>query len=265
MVIDDYDNTPEKNIECIFLAAKILRKAILDAPKWEFNGTFSDFNDSHMPLELTNFFRWLLVGPSTTLKSNERNNLEQQRVAALSQSAISSCFTDRQVKHISSAPFRKCRDTPREIASGIILRHSTRSKKVVNILSHLEMSRNYTYLIKLEQRIGNAVLEKMIKDGGNYIPPDFLSGRYIFFAIDNVDFREDTMSGKITLHGTAMAVYQQLMEDDAPPEFLKLSDENNAQSFHNVPETITPLLPCNMPKKPRPQQPVYPSQGDNAT
>ena len=49
------------------------------------------------------------------------------------------------------------------------------------------MSGNYTNLIKLEKRIGHAVLEKMIEDGGDYIPQDFVSGRYIFFAIDNVD------------------------------------------------------------------------------
>ena len=243
MAIDDYDDKfePEKKIESIYSAAKILRKAILDAPR-EFNDTFSDFNDSYVPLELTNFFRWLLVGPNTTLESNERNTLAQQRVMTLSQSAISSCLTDRQVKRNSSAPFRKSRDTPREIASGII-RHSTGSKKVVNILSRLEMSSNYAYLIKPEKRIGHAVLEKMIEDGGNYIPPDFVSGRYIFFAIDNVDFREDTMSGQITLHATAMAVYQQVMNDDAPPEYLNLSHENNAHTFQNVPETITPLSP----------------------
>ena len=172
---------------------------------------------------------------------------------ALFQSAISSCLTDRQVQHNSSAPFWKSRGTPREIASGIILRHSTRSKKVINILSRLEMSRNYTYLIKLEKRIGHAVLEKMIEDGGDCIPPDFVSGRYIFYAIDNVDFREDTMSGQITSHATAMDVYQQVMNDDAPPVYLNLSHENNAHTFQNVPETVTRLLPCNMPKKPRPQ------------
>ena len=29
-----------------------------------------------------------------------------------------------------------------------------------------------------------------------------------FFAIDNVDFAEDTYDGQYTLHGAAMAIYQ---------------------------------------------------------
>ena len=35
-----------------------------------------------------------------------------------------------------------------------------------------------------------------------------MKNRHVFFAIDNVDFAEDTHDGKHTLHGTAMAIYQ---------------------------------------------------------
>ena len=41
-----------------------------------------------------------------------------------------------------------------------------------------------------------------------YLPLDFILRRYIFFAVDNVDFSEDTPDGKRTLYGTAMAIYQ---------------------------------------------------------
>lgn len=39
-----------------------------------------------------------------------------------------------------------------------------------------------------------------------YLPPDMVKGRHLFFAIDNVDFAEDTYDGKRTLHGTAMVL-----------------------------------------------------------
>ena len=48
----------------------------------------------------------------------------------------------------------------------------------------------------------------MAQNGGFYIPPDVVIGRCMFFAINNVDFSEDTPNGKGTLHGTAMAIYQ---------------------------------------------------------
>ena len=41
---------------------------------------------------------------------------------------------------------------------------------------------------------------------GLYIPPDLVLGRHVFFAFDNVDFAEDTLGGKNTFHGIAMAI-----------------------------------------------------------
>ena len=61
--------------------------------------------------------------------------------------------------------------------------------------------------MRIEAQIETTVLERM-EDDGIYIPPDIVKGRHIFFAVDNVDFAEDTYDGQSTLHGTAMAVYQ---------------------------------------------------------
>lgn len=57
----------------------------------------------------------------------------------------------------------------------------------------------------------------MEKVGGIYLPPDIVKGRHVFFAIDNVDFAEDTPDGRRTLHGTAMAMYQTTDLDDEQP------------------------------------------------
>ena len=252
----------EQNVECIFKAANILRRAILGSSKWEFKGSFTDINDTQVPYTLQNFFRWLLIGPKETLGSDQRYELAQQRVTRLAHSTISQCISERQARLKSSASFRKTRITPQEIAAAVVVRQSFRSKKVINVLSRFNMCANYTYLIKLENRIANTVLEKMIENGGNYIPHDFVTKRHIFFAVDNVDFQEDTMSGKVSLHGTSMAIYQQIMPEDAPSENLLLSNENTTRSLKRVPDTITPLLDCNMPKNPRPQQPIYHSQND---
>lgn len=39
-----------------------------------------------------------------------------------------------------------------------------------------------------------------------------------FFAVDNVDFAEDTYDGQRTLHGTAMAIYQKKDPQDEKQE-----------------------------------------------
>ena len=45
-----------------------------------------------------------------------------------------------------------------------------------------------------------------------------LSRDDVFFAIDNVDFAEDTYDGQRTLHGTAMAIYQKKDPQDVKQE-----------------------------------------------
>ena len=169
----------EQNVECIFKAANILRRAILGSSKWEFKGSFTDINDTQVPYILQNFFRWLLIGPKETLGSDQRYELAQQRVTRLAQSTISMCISERQARLKSSASFRKTRITPQEIAAAVVVRQSFRSKKVINVPSRFNMCANYTYLIKLENRIANTVLEKMIENGGNYIPHDFVTKRHI--------------------------------------------------------------------------------------
>ena len=99
-------------------------------------------------------------------------------------------------------------------------------------------------------------MTRVLENKGIYVPPGFVLERHIFFAIDNVDFQEDTPSGKLSLHGTAMAIYQQLVAGDGPIEYLKLLPDR-LTSLIKVPEIFTPLLLCNMPKKPGPLQPIY--------
>ena len=47
-----------------------------------------------------------------------------------------------------------------------------------------------------------------------FLPPDIVKGRHVYFAIDNIDFSEDTPDGKLTLHGTAMTIYQKVEPQD---------------------------------------------------
>ena len=58
----------------------------------------------------------------------------------------------------------------------------------------------------------------MEQNGGVYLPPDIVKGRHVFFAIDNVDFAEDTHDGQRTLHGAATAIYQRKDPQDDKQE-----------------------------------------------
>ena len=80
------------------------------------------------------------------------------------------------------------------------------------------LSVEYNRLLRVESQIEASVLKRMEHNDGLSLPPDIVKGRHVFFAIDNIDFQEDTYDGNNTLHGTSMAIYQKCQADDEKPE-----------------------------------------------
>lgn len=92
---------------------------------------------------------------------------------------------------------------------GLAIHHETRSKADVELLHGFGCCVDYQRILRIETQIANAVLKQMESTNGVYVPKSLMKGRFIFFAIDNSDFNEDTPDGKHTLHATAKAVFQQ--------------------------------------------------------
>ena len=199
----------------VYEAASVLRKSILNAPKWIFEGTFDDITEEHVPQIVTTFFRWLLAGPKTTINKESKMKDVTKRVNHLAQLTVSSIYTDRQVREKKTNKFssRISRHMPQQVANGVVMRQKYRDKQGVKCLSETGDSVPPSWLLILEHRIANAELENVIKNGGFYVPMDFVKERFIFFATDNCDFREDTFSGKDTSHVTAVSIYQRKESD----------------------------------------------------
>ena len=67
----------------------------------------------------------------------------------------------------------------------------------------------------------------------------------VFFAVDNIDFAEDTADGKRTTHGTITVVYQ---KDYATGEVITLNLElSDAKSLTVTPYNV-PIKSCSKPK-----------------
>ena len=77
---------------------------------------------------------------------------------------------------------------------------------------------SHSHALLLETAIANAVVENTKQFDGLYVPPFLKKGTFVFFAVDNTDFAEDTVDGKGTTHGTITAVYQKA---DVPAEAIK--------------------------------------------
>ena len=77
---------------------------------------------------------------------------------------------------------------------------------MINILHGFGMSPDYNRILRVETKIERTAIKRMVDDGGVYFPPEIVQGRHVFFAVDNVDFTEDTIDSKHTLYGAAMAI-----------------------------------------------------------
>lgn len=174
----------------------------------------------------------------------------------LSQNAMYACLTSKQV-HIKSdstnAPLRRKREIPQHLGIGIAIYQSFhRSKNIIDMLHGFSMAVDYKRILRLENQIANTVITSMIQNHGIDMAHNIIPGRYMFFVIDNCDFAEDTADEKRTLHGTAMAIYQQIKSTDVHQP-LNIDTTNDGKSMLPFPGFLTELLPCTVPKTSKPK------------
>ena len=194
---DNY--TSFQGLDYIYKAAAVIRKSTLKCGKWEFNGSF-DF-DKNVPEELSRFFHWVITGPATFEDVLKEEDVKA-RVNPLVNSTIYETYTRKQVKRRDTKQFSGSHSflMPQQVATGIMIRQKHRDEDTINLLHRQGISVSYKLLLRLENRIANTVLERMISVR---ISSSLI---HTFFAGDNLDFKEDIPDGKCTFHGAIVAV-----------------------------------------------------------
>ena len=234
---EDPDVDINNEMKILYNAASILRKAIGNAEKWKFSGSFSDVSEEHVPQQLYSFFRLVLQGPKTCLSSDKKSSEVSRNAMTLSETTVTMFLNERQVKNKKSVILKSTREMPQQLAVGIALRQAIRSKKIINMLHGFGVSVEYNRLLRLEGQIASTVLKRILLNDNIFLPPDIILGRRIFFAVDNVDFAEDTPDGKRTTHATVMAIYQQHLEEDLVSK-LELLTEDCDHTIKDLPSTV---------------------------
>ena len=248
------DESLSDELKTLFDAAKILRKSVIDSEKWEFTGDLTNANEKHVQNKLLHFFSWFIRGASD-IKDEKKKILVEKRTQSLAQNAIYACLTPRQVLNKTSQAFYNTHELPQQLAVGLAVHQATRSEKLPQLLHGFGLSVDHTRTLKIETRIAMEEI-RMEMNGGAYLPPDISLGRFVFFAVDNVDFSEDTPDVKRTLHGTAMAIYQRYKKGDVTKP-LKFTEATLTSSLTQIPRTVTELLPCHVPGNVKPKIPSH--------
>ena len=144
----------EKNgsdMRCIFKAANIVRKSILNFRKDKPPITNDLFSPAEgIPPELFSFIKWVCTGSKreiSQLGEHRRCSLEKEITSCIS-NIMYITKSDRQINHKSDRDFRTptINENKMVIKTTLQIRHCSRSKKIVNALhaNGVTMSNNRT-------------------------------------------------------------------------------------------------------------------------
>ena len=224
-------------------AAKILRREILDNCHWQYLGMFDDFK---IPMLLQTFCKTIIMG-TRKIKTDQLTSAINMSSSILAQHIIQSCKTDRQTSYSplkESSTFRCNVETPLSVDISLDFHSRTRSKDLVSKLKDINIGVSYKKLMSIENCVANSVIEETKANDGVYLPPWTVQDNFTSFAIDNIDFLENTPSGMNTLHGTAIAMYQSQCKNATNTE--RVFKRTNSETCYD--DCELPLLPCNAPK-----------------
>ena len=188
----------ESDMKSLWKISKQIRKEIL-AERWEFHGDFESYKPPHL---LFTFLKWVLIGRhnSDDGRTKQIESIIEVTTEVVSQNMKSDRQTQYYQQNLQSFLYNKI-ETPLNIGLGLYMYHVFRSKKLVNLLFGLNLGTNYQKVINIKKDIVQAVLERKKANNGTFIPSTLKEGQPIYFAIDNVDLKIDTLMVKDNFMG----------------------------------------------------------------
>ena len=102
--------------------------------------------------------------------------------------------------------------TPKHVGLAISIHNLTRSKALIRIAYGFGVCISYDSLRRILTTIGMEMQGKMDKDEVD-IPPNITPGIFVQRAMDNLDFLEESRSGKTT-HATSSVLYERLPNNE---------------------------------------------------
>lgn len=166
---EDQTANIDSDMKTLFDAALIISKSITKCRKWKLRGSLKNLPDENEPAELFSFYRWIIQGPKYELSAGEKSQEVYNRTMALSQTTVSMCLTERQVKNKKSDVVRSSSEMPLQLAVGIAVHQAVRSKQLITMLPGFGTSVDYNRILRVKAQIEASVLKRMELNDGLYI------------------------------------------------------------------------------------------------
>ena len=150
----------------------------------------------------------------------------------------------KQVTQNTESPYKDTVETPFAVGLGILVHKETRNRKMIEYLSDLGLSISYKKVMKIENGLGNMIVEKQNSNEGVYIPDNLTQNSCLHFAIDNIDVENDTANGKGEFHRATTVIFQK--KQNQKEKSIEITPTNDVAFQH----TADVIHPCNKPVQP---------------
>ena len=138
---------------------------------------------------------------------NLLKKLQLNMINNIAQIIMRSTKSRKQVTQNTESPYKDTVETPFAVGLGILVHKEMRNKKMIKYLSDLGLSILYKKVMKIENGLGNMIVEKQNSNEGVYIPDNLTQNSCLHFATDNIVFENDTANGKGEFHGTTTDIF----------------------------------------------------------
>ena len=251
-VHDTLAHDTDTDAASVMAVSHMLRKELLAfRGRWKFGSSAA----YEKPPLLSSFLLHLLFGKHALSSSSEIRHLHiQKTVELLGQVLLQNIVSDHQVQQRPKGEKAFTHDTdthdtetPLSVSLQLALHQKVRDKSLVSLLSQVYLGSSYEKILNIEKRIESAVVTRMQETGG-FCLPDFLKkGVPLAWAIDNIDFTEDTPFGQNTFHGAVLVVYQEDEEAEPLNKPIEIPDKLIASQI-NIMSLPEPVIRLKTPK-----------------
>ena len=240
-MVDDHSIKAD-NFAAIVEVAKILRRDIMNLRQWKFNGSFDDFK---IPKSLATLLEWVLVGPSPSFTNESvKKPTTKYNINNIAQIIMRSTKSRKQVTQNTESPSKDTVETPFAVGLRILVHKKRERKKMIEYLSDLGLSISHKKVMKIENGLGNMIVEKQNSNEGVYIPDNLTQSSCLHLTIDNIDFENDTANGKGEFHRTTTVIFQK--KRNQKEKSIEIPPINDLAFQH----TADVIHPCNKPVQP---------------
>ena len=132
--------------------------------QWKFSGSFDDFK---IPKSLATLLEWVLVGPSSSFTNKSlKKTTTKYNINNIAQIIMTSTKSRKQVTQNTESPYKDTVETPFAIGLRILVHKETRHTKMIEYLYDLGLSIPYKKVMKIENDLGNMIVEKQNSNEG---------------------------------------------------------------------------------------------------